>query len=175
MSLRRDDLIDRVLQGEIAILDAMPACDDIGAKWLKDRWVTNWGGADLEMVSAPVMLSEKVLEHLNRACAEKKVPRDAFFDCFLQFLTGRLVDAALVIKDPRTEKDIGTEILAVMNDEELNDSEAREFLFDTAKEWMGRRATGHWGKSIYRDRLYYVKTRVELEQLMFEEFSVKNR
>lgn len=154
------------------MLEAMPPCDAVGAKWIKDRWVTNWGGTDLEMVSAPVMLSDETLDHLNRSCAEKKVPRDAFFDCFLQFLTGRLADAALVIKDPRTKRDIGAQIVSVMHDDDLTDSEAKGFLFDIAKEWMGGRATGHWGKSMYQDRLCYDQSRVESEQLMFEEFSV---
>lgn len=171
MSLRRDDLLDRVLPGELAIVEEMPACDLIGAKWVKDRWMTNWGGSDLDLMNAPVMLSAEVLEQLNRICNEKQVPRDAFFDCFLQFLTGRLVDAALVIKDPRTGQDIGSQLVDVMNDEELSDKETRKFLFDVTKTWMGGRATSNWDKSLYQERLHYDASRVDTERLMLEAFS----
>ncbi len=160
MSLRRDDLIDRVLPGEFSLLESIPPCDTVGSKWVKDRWVTMWSATDVEMANAPVMLSELVLNRLNQTCIEKNIPRDAFFGCFLEYMTGRLVDPALVIKDPRTERDLGSQVAALMLDDELGDRDIQRELFDVASEWIrGRKVpihtTKHWpikSVSVYPDR-----------------------
>lgn len=170
ISLRRDDLIDRVLPGELSLLETIPPCDAVGSKWVKDRWITMWSASDVEMATAPVMLSELVLSRLNQTCIEKNIPRDAFFDCFLEYLTGRFVDPALVIKDPRTERDLGSQVAALMTDDELGEREIQRELFDVASGWMEGRKVLVWSTSLYQERLSYSAERVETERLMLELF-----
>jgi hypothetical protein len=175
MSLRRDDLLNRLLSAEIAILADMPPCDAVGSRWLKDRWVTMWSAGDFELMNVPVVLSEDVVTSLNATCADKGVPRDAFLDCFLQFLTARLLDPALVIKDPRTERDLGSQVSAIQTDDDSTDSEVKEFLFETASEWSKGRALATWDKGFYAKQLGYDADRVEKEQLMLEAFEIMAR
>ena len=171
MSLRRDDLIDRLLPGELSLLEAIAPCDTVGSRWLKDRWVTMWRVTDAEMMNASVMLSESVLDRLNQACADKSVPRDAFFDCFIEYLTGRLVDPALVIKEPRSERDLESQVAAVMMDDELGDTDIQRELFSIASEWKKTRNVANWTPSFYQDRLSYSVEEVETERLMLEMFA----
>ena len=171
MSLRRDDLIDRLLPGELFLLEAIPPCDTVGARWLKDRWVTMWRVTDADMINAPVMLSESALGRLNQACADKNVPRDAFFDCFIEYLTGRLVDPALVIKDPRSERDLESQVAAVMMDDELGDTDIQRELFSIASEWEKTRNITNWAPSFYQKRLSYSVERVETDRLVLEMFA----
>jgi hypothetical protein len=175
MSLRRDDLLNRLLPAEIAILENISPCDAIGARWIKDRWVTMWSSSDFELVTVPVLLASDVVQSLNTTCAEKAVPRDAFLDCFLTFLTGRLVDAALVLKDPRTEADLGAQVAEVMTNDDNSDKDAKEFVFETASDWMKKRALLAWSKGFYEKQLSYDVTRVEQERSMLEAFEVMSR
>lgn len=175
MSLRRDDLLNRLLPAEIDILANISSCDAIGARWLKDRWVTMWSSSDFELVSVPVLLTSEAVQRLNTICAEKGIPRDAFLDCLLNFLTGRLVDAALVLKDPRTESDLGAQVAEIMTDADNSDKEAKEFVFETASEWTKKRALSAWSKDFYEKQLSYNAARVEQERLMLEAFEVMSR
>ena len=175
MSLRRDDLLNRLLPAEIAILANIPSCDAIGARWLKDRWVTMWSSSDFELVSVPVLLASDVVQSLNATCAEKTVPRDAVLDCFLNFLTGRLVDAALVLKDPRTEADLGAQVAEIMTDDDNSDKDAKEFVFETVSDWTKKRALSAWSKGFYETQLSYDAARVEQERSMLEAFEVMSR
>lgn len=170
MSLRRDDLIDRVLPDELELLEAIAPCDTVGSKWLKDRWVTMWSVTDVKLTNAPLMLSEPVLKRLNQACTEKSIPRDAFFDCFLEFLTGRLVDPSLVIRAPRTERDLGSQVAALMTDNELNDRDIQWQLFDVATDWLKGRKVALWNEALYQCRLSYSTERVETDRLTLELF-----
>ena len=168
MSLRRDGLLNRLLPSEIAILEGIPPCDSVGTRWLKDRWVTMWGASDLDLTSVPVALSEDVVSKLNTVCTSKGIPRDAFLDCFLEFLSGRLVDPALVIKDPRTERDLASQIAEIVTDDEMDDSDARAYLLDIAVGWMKGRNLTAWDRSLYEKRLSYDAKKVEDEQLLLE-------
>ncbi|MCX7169765.1 MAG: hypothetical protein NTY41_05575 [Proteobacteria bacterium] len=174
MSLRRDDLLNRILPGEIEILAAIPACDAAGSRWIKQRWVTmrEWGTGDLELVNVPVLLLSDVVDNLNTICAEKGVPRDAFLDCFLQYLTTRLHDTALVIKNPRTSLDLGSQIAAVMMDEDIDKRTVKEHLFEVASDWIQGRSLDTWSGDFYSTRLSYDAARVEEEQLMLEAFAL---
>lgn len=171
MSLRRDGFITRVLPEEIKLLNEIDPCDAVGAKWLKDRWVTMWGTRDIELINAPVMLSDDVLNSLNQTCAEKNVPRDAFVDCFLVFLTGRLIDAAVVIKDPRTDRDLASQVVAVRNEEDIDDNELGLQLLDATNDWAKKRNTALWGKALYRERLVWNAEKVEVELEILELFT----
>lgn len=175
MSLRRDDLLNRLLPPEIAILANISSCDAIGARWLKDRWVTMWSSSDFELVSMPILLASDVVQRLNATCAEKGVPRDAFLDCFLNFLTGRLVDPALVLKDPRTEADLGGQVAEILTDDDNSDKEAKEFIFEIASDWTKKRALSAWAKGFYEKQLSYDAARVEQERSMLETFEVMSR
>lgn len=171
MSLRRDDLLNRLIPEEIAIAANIPTCDAIGSRWLKDRWVTMWSSGDFELMTAPVLLSDEVLASLNDVCANKGIPRDAFIDCFLEFLTSRLIDPALVIKNPRTEQDIGSQVAEIMTDDDISNHEARAFLFDIASDWIKGRNPASWNKSLYEIRLSYNAEKVETERSMLEVFA----
>lgn len=175
MSLRRDDLLNRLLPAEIAILANISSCDAIGGRWLKDRWVTMWSSSDFELVSVPVLLASDVVQRLNATCTEKRIPRDTFLDCFLNFLTGRLVDAALVLKDPRTDADLGAQVAEIMTDDDNSDKDAKEFVFETVSDWTKKRALLAWSKGFYEKQLSYDATRVEQERSMLEAFEVMSR
>ena len=175
MSLRRDDLLNRLLPAEIAILASIPPCDTIGARWLKDRWVTMWSSSDFELMTAPVLLDSEVVQSLNATCAAKRIPRDAFLDCFLHFLTGRLVDTALVLKDPRTQHDLGAQVAEIMTDEDNSDREVKDDLFDTASQWMKKRELWAWNKGFYAMQLSYGAARMEQERLRLEAFEAASR
>lgn len=170
MSLRRDDLIDRVLPGELALLEKIPPCDMVGARWVKDRWVTMWNVTDVEIANATVMLSEPVLSRLNQACIDKNIPRDAFFDSFLEYLTGRLIDPALVIKDPRSDRDLGSQVAELMMDDEFGDADIKRELLNVATDWIKGRKISLWNESMYKQRLSYSAETVEIERAMLELF-----
>jgi hypothetical protein len=171
MSLRRDDLIDRLLPGELSLLETMPPCDPVGSKWVKDRWTTMWNVTDVEMVNAPVMLSDSVLIQLNQTCMNKNIPRDAFFDCFVEYLTGRLIEPALVIKDPRTGRDLGSQVAALMMDDDLSDMDIQRELFAVASDWIKTRNVSAWISPLYQERLSYSVERVETDRLILEHFA----
>ncbi len=175
MSLRRDDLLNRLLPAEIAILANISPCDAIGARWLKDRWVTMWSSSDFELVSVPLLLSSEVVQNLNAICTDKGVPRDAFLDCFLNFLTGRLVDPALVLKDPRTQRDLCAQVAEIMADGDNSDKETTKFVFEVASDWTKSRALSAWDKGFYAKQLSYNTERVEQDRAMLEAFEIMSR
>jgi len=168
MSFRRDEVIDRVLPIELAILGEMPPCDEVGSRWLKGRWVTMWRSTDVVIANAPVMLSEPVLNQLNQTCIEKGIPRDAFFDCVLEFLTVRFYEPALVIKDPRTNKDLVSRVVALIADDDLDDRDAERALFEEASDLIKERNVSCLTPSFYQNRLSYNTERVEEQLLIFQ-------
>jgi len=165
-SLRRDDLLNRTLPGEIAQLEAISGCDDEGERWLKNTWLDHCISANDVLQAAPLILSPDVLERMNAACEIKRVPRDAFIDCALSFLTTRLYEAVLVIKNPRTTLDIAHQLIEVLSDEDYS-SEATHWLRQTAEGWCENRNFAAMDADYYRSRLSYDKARVETERLFF--------
>jgi hypothetical protein len=174
MSLRRDDLLSRLLPPEISIADKLEPCDPVGARWLKDRWVTMWNPGDSELVAVPVLLEDDVLDKLNELCTSKNIPRDAFIDCAIEFWTSRLYDAALVIKNPRGESDIASRVAEIMMDDDLPDSQVKQYLFEIASDWIKGRNLSAWDQSTYEKRLSYSAQKVESEILMLQLFTEKN-
>jgi hypothetical protein len=168
ISLRRDDFLSRLLPGELARLADVPACDAEGARWLKDRWATSWSSYDYEIISVPVLLSEEPLQLLNSICADKQIPRDAFLDCFLEFLTARIADAALVLRDPRASDDLGSQVADIVSNDEASDQEAEGWLLSVATEWYSQRNPAAWAVDFYQARLRYDAKRVEDERFALE-------
>jgi hypothetical protein len=172
-SLRRNDFLDRVLPGEIAMLQRIPACNEDGSKWLKRHWIGNTNPKDFQIEQVPILLSETVLESLNSTCVEKKVPRDAFLDCVLCFLTERLLEAVVVIKNPRTDRDLVSKIAFQMNDEreELTDKDRKEIILKTIEEHANLNAWEKFADNFYQERLSFDTARVEKDSLWMEEFA----
>ncbi len=164
-SLRLDDLLNRTLPDEIAQLEAIPACDDEGERWLKNTWLDHCISASDALQTAPLILSLDVLERMNAACEAKRVPRDAFLDCALSFLTKRLYEAVIVIKNPRTTLDIAHQLHAEISayDDALDDDDLRE-LGQLALDWFENR--GFPTSDYYRNRLSYDKARVDSDRML---------
>lgn len=171
MSLRRDDLLNRLLPAEIKLMGKIPACDAVGAQWLKQHWTTMWVG-DLELINAPVMLSSEVIGQLKTTCAQKGVPRDAFFDCFLWYLTTRFHDPALVIKNPRTNSDLGSQVAAIIMDEDIKPRDTERFLMDVSADWIKGRSLATWDQDFYSKQLSYDAARVEEQKTLLEAFAI---
>jgi len=167
-SLRRDDLLNRTLPGEITLLEAIPPCDEEGARWLKKTWVEHWESTDRELQSVPLTLSDEVIAKLNVACNEKMVPRDAFVDCALRFLTTRLYEAVVVIKTPRTFNDLASRIASALQDEEAPDRDRHRFIVEYAEEWAKERQLFSWDQNFYQRMLSYNAERVSQETSLLD-------
>lgn len=172
-SLRRDDLLDRILPEETQRLGAMTACDAAGAHWVKANWVTAWAGEDAELQPVPVMLSDQALEQLNTTCAEKGVPRDAFFDCVLTYLTQRLYEAVIVIKRPRVTRDLVSRMHDVLHEQDIDGYEPsnrdqQQWILDEVEKWDQERNLTALSDSFYSDRLCYTEARIRSERELLE-------
>lgn len=172
-SLRRDDLLDRVLPEELQQLGAIAACDAAGAHWVRANWVTAWALDDAELQPIPVMLCDDVLKQLNATCADKGVPRDAFFDCVLTYLTQRLYEAVIVIKRPRVTRDLVSRMHDVLHEQavdgyEPTNSEQQQWIVDEVEEWDKGRNLAALSDSFYSDRLSYSEERIRTEREMLE-------
>ena len=166
-SLRRDDLLNRTLPGEIAQLEAIPACDDDGERWLKNTWLDHCISDNDVLQTAPLILTPDVLERMNAVCEAKRVPRDAFLDCALEFLTTRLYEAVIVIKDPRTSKDLVSQVIPTLADPDPSPEERGLWLQETVEEWGDKRSFVAMDADYYRRRLSYDKARVDTERMFF--------
>lgn len=164
-SLRRDDLLDRVLPDELLLLSKTSGCDEIGYRWLKGNWMTTVDPRDSALIAAPVLLSQAVLDQLNAVCTDRCVPRDAFVDCALYFLTKRLYEAVIVIKKPRTSQDLVGELAEVLlqaeSSAELNSKERDSWINETVEEWWAKRNLNCLADDFYDSRLSYNIERLE--------------
>lgn len=171
--LRRDAYVNHVLPGELTLLESMPACDEEGRRWLKQSW-SGKGGLLREEDTQPVAvaLAGDLLSRLNTVCDEKRVPRDAFFNCFLDFITARLYEPAVVIKDPRTNKDVASQLTDVLSDDEADEDDVRWQLLDVAKSWGKKRNLSSLNPEYYRERLFYDSERVQQEKELLEDLAI---
>jgi hypothetical protein len=169
-SMRRDDFLNRVLPAEIALLGKIDACDDAGEKWLKRNWLDRNDRGDSELQATSLMLSDDVLNALNGMCVEKRVPRDAFIDSALTYLTERLYEAAVVIKTPRNTRDLVGRVADVLNDprEEIDDRTRDQFVLETVNEWAEERQLQPFSDNFYSQNLSFDQTRVSEERMMLE-------
>lgn len=172
MSIRRDNFLNNALHGEIALFAQIKPCDSDGERWVKKMWVEHGDSKDCELRLAPVLLSDEVIEQINTTCLAKRVPRDAFMDCALTFLVQRLYEPALVIKNPRTTKDVSAQIAQVLNDDH-EDADRERLVSEVAQEFLDSRKTKLLdpGYDIYKDRLSFDADRVAQEKLMLESYS----
>jgi hypothetical protein len=168
VSLRGDDLLNRTLPGEIAQLEDIPPCDAEGERWLKKTWLEHFHDEkETALRPAPVTLSADVLEYLNAACEKNRVPRDAFVDCALQFLSARLYEPAIVIKNPRTTKDLARQVADVLSQDDGSERDKDRWLIETANKWFSERGMiASMAPDFYRSRLSYDRARVEQEKQM---------
>jgi hypothetical protein len=163
-SLRRDDFLSRLLPGEISMLDAIPACDSAGEQWLKRNWLGWRGSRDTELVAVPILLDDQVLKSMTSVCIEKKIPRDAFFDCVLYY------DAANVIKDLRSFKDLAARLVYQKNQEYdgISERERSEFIIEELDEWSKGMDLDCFKEDYYKDRLSFDEARVERQNNLLE-------
>ena len=173
-SMRRDDFLDRTLPGEILMLQGIPACDAEGERWLKKTWVDHGSNSDTELHPVPILLSDTVIAQLNAACIEKRVPRDAFIDCALNFLIERIYESVVVIKNPRTTKDLVSRIANVLNDprDEIEEQDRQGHITETLNEWSVSRNLASFSDDFYKIRLSFNAARVDQEKNMFEAFNL---
>ena len=160
-SMRRDDFLNRALPAEIEILGAITPCDATGESWLKRNWLDESESQDIELQAVSLNLSESVLTSLNKVCKEKRIPRDAFIDCALTYLTTRLYEAAIVIKNPRTNQDLASDIASTYVTEDIDDETSDQWIVEAANKWAGKRNLAAFKDDYYKERLSFDKTRVE--------------
>ncbi|MBA3034534.1 MAG: hypothetical protein KKF85_01915 [Gammaproteobacteria bacterium] len=104
LKLRRDAYLNGCLPAEIDAIELLPASDAEGAKHA--RALANLGG---ESTRVTLSLDDATAERLSRVCAERNIPRNAFFDAFIWFLCVRLIEPALIIANPRTSLGLSRE------------------------------------------------------------------
>ena len=166
-NFRRDTYLNRVLPGEIALLEEIPACDEEGFQWLKKTWHGKDGPLrNEETIHVAITLDQEVIDRLNTTCEIKRVPRDAFFHCFLEFITTRLYQAAVVIKDPRTTKDVASDIADVMSDDDINERDRNSFLLEVAQKLYDHKQLAVLHHNYYSGMLSYDKQRVDSENFL---------
>jgi len=96
LKLRRDAHFNGCLPAEIEAIELLPASDPEGAKHA--RALASLAG---ERTRVTLSLEDTTAERLTKACAEKNIPRNVFFDAFIWFLCVRLIEPALIIANPR--------------------------------------------------------------------------
>lgn len=173
-SLRRDDFLDRSLPGEIELLKKITPCDEEGERWLRRNWLDQGGAGDTELRPTPILLSKDVLDAMNGVCEEKRIPRDAFFDCALRYFIERLYEAVLVIKNPRTGRDLVSQIAYQFNDtrEEISQKDADLFVLETVNEWADKRRLEYFADDYYERTLSVDKAKVQEHNLLLELASI---
>ena len=169
-SLRRDDFLDRALPGEIDLLKKIAPCDGEGERWLKRNWVDQGGSGDTELRPIPILLSVGVLDAMNNVCEEKKIPRDAFFDCALRYFVERLYEAVVVIKNPRTGRDLVSKIADQINDrrEEITKKDEEAFVVETVNEWADTRKLEYFSDDYYQSNLSIDAAKVQEHNNLLE-------
>ncbi|MBK6386052.1 MAG: hypothetical protein IPI20_14030 [Rhodoferax sp.] len=169
-SLRRDDFLNRALPGEIDILKKITPCDWEGERWLKRNWIDRGDSDDTELRAIPILLSGDVLDTMNNVCEEKKVPRDAFFDCALRYFVQRLYEAVVVIKSPRTGLDLVAQIAEQINDtrEEVTEKDTEVFVVGTVNKWAKTRRLEYFSDDYYQQNLSIDASKVREHNFLLE-------
>ena len=154
----------------------MTPCDAEGERWLKKTWIDHGSSRDTELQAVPIQLSEEVIKQLKYVCIEKRVPRDAFLDCALRFFSARLYEAAIVIKTPRTKRDLGSQVIFVLNQpgDELEDSERQRAASEVVQEWFDCRDTEPFQDDFYEMHLSFNSTRVSEERALLESLGLSS-
>ncbi len=162
-SMRRDDFLNRTLPSEVEILEKIPPCDETGESWLKRNWLAENEPQDAELQAVSLNISESVIASLNKVCKEKRIPRDAFIDCVLTYLTNRIYEAAIVIKNPRTSADLVSCVAHQHNDpiEGIDNETHSRWMLETVKGYTDKRDLTFFNDNFYQTRLSFNKARVE--------------
>lgn len=168
-SIRRDDFLDRALPDEIDLLKTISPCDDVGELWLKSNWVVQ-DSDDIELHPVPLLLSDEVVEALNAASAEKRIPRDAFLDCALSYFTARLHEAVIVIRKPRTSADLVARIAETLNppNDLLDEADQNRYIVEDARECVTEWKLERFAEGFYASQLSIDSRKVEREKLRID-------
>lgn len=125
--LRRNAYLNHVLPREITIMEHLPQNSEDAHQWLKNRWFGQHGLLRKDVTEfVSVMLDKLLIDRLNQVCNDRRIPRDAFFHCMLMFLTERLYEAALVIKDPRSTKDTFWQVAEICHFAQDNEDDEQD-------------------------------------------------
>lgn len=196
---KRDAFLNNVLRQELIYLQEIAPCDDEGAKWLKENWrthtslltsdeseyldipISTFEKPDNSTENTAISLSEEIIQTLNKVCEEKKIPRDAFFNLMLEFVSLRILDSARIFKNPRDNRDLIGQMSELLKEaadklpEDLSETDynntitewrnelAKEYLDD--KELLLRVMT----KDNFYQHLTFTKERVEAFKEFFGE------
>jgi hypothetical protein len=146
---RRDSSMNTYLPAEIDEIELLPANDAEGAKYV--RALTNLG----ERTRVTLSLDDAIAERLTKTCADRRIPRNAFFDAYIWFLCVRLIEPALIIANPR--KSLG-------RSREETEKAIRSVLGVDQFEIDAALAPDY-----YRTELIWTKERLEQKRAFFEQ------
>jgi hypothetical protein len=96
LGLRRDAYLNNILPGEIALVEHLPANSELAELHASDLLT------DTRQKKVAIRLNSRIVARLNKACAAKRIPRDAFCASFLRHVVRNLQFAADVLENPRS-------------------------------------------------------------------------
>lgn len=194
--IKRDAFLNHVLLQELNYLQEIAPCDDEGAKWLKENWrthtslltsneseyldisISTFEKPDTSTENTAISLSEETIHTLNKVCEEKKIPRDAFFNLMLEFLSLRILDCARVIKNPRDNRDFIGRMSVLLKEassslpEDISEANYNETISqwknDVAKDLCDEKAL--LLQIVQEDNLYQRLTFTKEKVAVFKEF-----
>lgn len=139
LSLKRDDFLNRVIDLELDWLEKISPCDDEGSAWLDKHWMyhNKLEFKSLEVIPVSVTLSEGLIKSIQTICSEKKVPRDAFLDLAIQFVIVRILEPMKIIKNPRIDTDIYSNIIRCVDEESIDriSEDENEEILEVIQKW----------------------------------------
>lgn len=97
LKLRRDPYINARLPDELEIVERLPRSDDEGRRYERSLALAS----DKYQKNITLDIEDSVAQRVSSVCAEKNIPRNAFFDAFIWFLCVRLIRPAIIVSNPR--------------------------------------------------------------------------
>jgi len=177
LSLKRDDFLDRVIDIELDNFEKITKCDDVGSAWLEKNWIyynTPFACQYYDVIPVSVNLSESLIKSIQAISTDKKVPRDAFLDLAIQFVSIRILEPAKIIKNPRIDTDIYSRTIRVLGDDDIDllSDDAIEDILSVNKEWLAknRRLISLMENNIYA-KLSITQADVEQQRNIQEAFN----
>jgi len=95
LGLRRDAYLNKVLPGEIALVERLPLNSEFAQSHAR-KLLTD------TRQKVALRLDSKIITRLNKVCEAKRIPRDAFFESLLRHIVKNLHYAANVLENPRS-------------------------------------------------------------------------
>src|SRR5437763_40138 len=76
--LRRDAYLNHTLPEELELLEKLQPNDDEAYQWIKNTWFGRDGPLRSEATHfISVLLDDALIERINHACEQRRIPRDA--------------------------------------------------------------------------------------------------